>query len=160
MKSLIVYASQSGNTKKLAMALYANLKGEKTIHPVDQAPDPNGYDLVLVGFWLQAGKPEPKTAEFLKRLDKTPVFLFATHGAAPDSEHAANAMAFAASLAAPAKITGSFSCQGEVNPRVLEKVKAKPEPPAWIDDAPSAVGHPDQQDIDAFLKAFKQAQKV
>ena len=157
MKTLIVYSSQSGNTEKLAKALYESAMNEKTIHSIDKAPDPNDYDLVAVGFWLQAGKPDPDTAEYLQQLKTTPVFLFATHGAASDSAHASIAMADAVSFAGRAKIVGTFSCQGEVNPKVLEKVKAKQEPPVWVDDATAAVGHPNQEDIDTLLRVFRQA---
>ena len=45
MKSLIVYSSQSGNTKKLAQAVYESLTGEKEMVAVAEAPDPAGYDL-------------------------------------------------------------------------------------------------------------------
>jgi len=147
MKALIVYSSQSGNTQKLAEAVYAVLPGEKDIMPVDKAPEPEGYDCVAVGFWLQAGKPDPKAAAYLARVKDARLFLFATHGAAAESAHARNAMDHARSSAPEASIVGSFSCQGEVNPKVLEKIRAKVPPPPWIQDADGAVGHPDQEDI-------------
>ena len=67
MKSLIVYSSQTGNTLKMAMAVYAALPGEKEMVAVDDAPEPEGYDCIAVGFWLQAGKPDPKAAAYLIR---------------------------------------------------------------------------------------------
>lgn len=154
MTSLILYASQSGNTQTLAKAVYDSIEGEKEIYPIDQAPSHVlDYDLVAVGFWLQAGKPDPKTEAFLKecKMDAK-VFLFATHGAAQGSDHARAAMDYAVSLLNGAEVVGTYSCQGEVNPKVLEKVKQKDTPPPWIDDAAYAVGHPDNADI-AELKA-------
>ena len=62
MKSLVVYSSQTGNTQKLAESVYAVLPGEKEIWPVDEAPAPENFDVVAAGFWLQAGKPDPKAA--------------------------------------------------------------------------------------------------
>lgn len=148
MKSLIVYASQTGNTKKLAETIGENLSGEMLICSVDEAPDPADYDFVALGFWLQGGKPDPKSSGYLERLKgHKNLFLFATHGADPGSEHAKNAMAHARSLARGANVAGAFSCFGEVNPKVLEKVKAKPQPPVWLDDAPRAVGHPNEDDL-------------
>ena len=148
MKSLIVYSSQSGNTKKLAQAVYESLTGSKEMVAVTEAPDPAGYDFIALGFWLQAGKPDPKSAEFIGKVGKKQLFLFATHGAAAGSDHALSAMDAAKSLAPEANIIGTYSCQGEVNPKVLEKAKSKPEPPAWIVDAPNAVGRPDGADIE------------
>jgi len=44
-------------------------------------------------------------------------------------------------------VVGASSYQGEVNPKVLAKVKSKPQPPVWLDDAATAVGHPDEGDL-------------
>lgn len=148
MKIMITYSSQSGNTEKLAKAIYDRLEGEKEIYPIEQAPPAAQYDLTAVGFWLQAGKPDPKAAGYLASCGPdTRLFLFATHGAAKNSDHAKAGMANAAALTNSAEIEGAFNCQGEVNPKVLEKVKQKDTPPVWIDDADAAVGHPDENDI-------------
>ncbi len=158
MKVLVVYSSQSGNTKKLAQAVYDAAPGDKEIFSVEDAPLGENYDLVAVGFWLKAGKPDPKTQEYLEKIGKgQKLFLFATHGAAAGSDHAQNAMNFAKDLAKDAEIAGTFSCQGEVNPKVLEKVKAKPQPPVWLSDADDAVGHPDENDINALKNALQKA---
>lgn len=153
MKSLIVYSSQTENTKKLADTIYENLKGEKDIFPIDKAPSSEGYDLIAVGFWLMAGKPDPKSSEYLEKIGKgTRLFLFATHGAKSESDHVKNAINHVRGLTNDAEIIGVFTCQGEVNPKVLEKVKQKPEPPVWIGDAAHAVGHPNEEDLSALKK--------
>ena len=149
MKSIVIYSSQTGNTKKLAQTVYETLIGEKDIYPVAEAPEPTNYDFIAVGFWLQAGKPDPKTSEYLQKIKNgEKLFLFATHGASPDSGHAKAAIQQAKELASSSEIVGTFNCQGEVNPKVIEKVSAKPEPPDWLRDAPSAVGHPDENDLE------------
>lgn len=116
---------------------------------VDEAPDPADYDFVALGFWLQGGRPDPKSAAYLKRLmGHKKVFFFATHGANPNSDHAQKAMINARALAEAATVVGSFNCYGEDNPKVLVKAKAKLEPPEWLDDATYAVGHPDHSDLE------------
>ena len=153
MKSLVVYSSQSKNTKKLADTIYETLEGEKDIFPVDEAPSTKGYDLIAVGFWLMGGKPDPKASEYLEKLGKDDcLFLFATHGASAGSDHVKKAIDHAIGLKNDAEIKGIFTCQGEVNPKVLEKVKQKPEPPVWIGDAAQAVGHPNEEDLSALKK--------
>ncbi|MCK5163303.1 MAG: flavodoxin family protein [Desulfobacula sp.] len=157
MKTLIVYSSQSENTKKLADTIYEGMEGETDIFPVDEAPSSQGYDLTAVGFWLMAGKPDPKTSEYLAKTGKGDrLFLFATHGAAAGSDHVKNATNHAISLTNEADIAGIFTCQGEVNPKVLEKVKQKPEPPVWIADADQAVGHPNEDDFSALKQVITQ----
>ncbi len=156
MKALVVYSSQTGNTKKLAETVCQALPAGTLMCLADDAPDPTDYDLVALGFWLQGGKPDPNSSTYLARLKGHPnVFLFATHGARPGSDYAANAMAHAHALAEGATVVGSFSCYGEVNPKVLEKVKAKTQPPVWLDDAAEAVGHPESSDLDNLLTALK-----
>ncbi len=156
MNSLIVYSSQTGNTKKLAEVIYDTLEGEKEICHVDKAPSLEGYDNIYIGFWFQAGKPDPKTLGFLEQVKDSKIFLFATHGAARESDHVKNAVNSARELLKNADVTGVFTCQGEVNPKVLEKVKQKPEPPVWIGDADDAVGHPNEEDLIALKKAVTQ----
>jgi flavodoxin I len=148
MKSMVVYSTQSDNTKKLARALYESLPGEKEIFYVEDAPEPEGYDLVAVGFWLKSGKPDPKSAAYLEHIKPDQqTFLFATHGAAKGSDHARQAMQAARDLAPGANVIGTYSCQGQVNPKVLAKGKAMPQRPVWLADTTTAVGHPDEKDL-------------
>ncbi len=115
------------------------------------------FDLVALGFWLMAGKPDPQSSDYLAGVGGANLFLFATHGAAADSVHAVKAMEHAKSLAPSARIAGTFSCPGEVNPTVLEKALKKDPPPPWIGDAPAAVGHPDSTDIVRLTDTIKTA---
>lgn len=154
MKSLIVYSSQTGNTKTMAEAAHEMLNGTAELHPVQEAPEPNGYDLVVVCFWLQAGKPDPKSHAFLTALDGANLFLIATHGAASDSAYAKNAMTYTQKLAPSSTVLGTFNCQGEVNPVFLEKARQKDPQPPWIADAPTAVGHPNAEDMTRLRKSI------
>lgn len=155
MKALVAYSSKSGNTKKLAEALYGAVQFEKDLVTISDNPDPTEYDFVAVGFWLQAGQPDPAAQEFLTRLgDKKEVFLFATHGAARDSDHVVNTMNKAKELAAPARICGVYSCPGEVAEETLEKAGKKDPQPVWLADAPAAKGRPDEEDIRQLLHLF------
>jgi hypothetical protein len=53
----------------------------------------------------------------------------------------------------------TFSCQGEVNPKVLEAVRAKEKEkqPVWIERAEEAIGHPDESDIRRLKEAVAAA---
>jgi len=115
---------------------------------VAEAPDPAGYDVVVVGFWYQGGQPDPASQEYLKKCGIAgKLFLFATHGAATDSETARMGMNKARELAAGANIVGTFSCQGEVPAQVLATAANKNPPPPWLKDADQAKGHPNSDDL-------------
>jgi flavodoxin len=148
MKSLIVYSSQTGNTRKLAEAVFEALPGKKALYSVDEAPDPSGYGFIAVGFWLMQGKPDPKSSKYLGKIGEKPLFLFASHGAGAASDHAIKGMEVAKSFAPDSDIWGTYSCQGEVDQKILEKASKKPEPPVWLTDAPNAKGHPNSADIE------------
>jgi len=156
MKSLVVYSSKSGNTRKLAEAVYEYLEGEKTIVAIADAPDPSEYTFVAVGFWLMAGQPDPESQAFLARLKEgQDVYLFATHGAAAGSDHAENAMKKAKEIAARAHLLATFSCPGEVSPQVIEKAAQKNPQPAWLADAPAAKGHPNANDLKMVVRMLE-----
>jgi len=66
MKTLIVYDSLYGNTKRIAQALAESLS-EATVIPVDEADlaDLKEYGLVIVGSPTQGGRPTPAIKAFL-----------------------------------------------------------------------------------------------
>lgn len=157
MKSLVVYSSTSGNTKKLAEAVYGYLSGDKLITSVADAPDPSGYTFVAVGFWLKGGQPDPESQAFFSRLKEgQDVYLFASHGAAVGSAHAENGMKKARELAGKAHVRAIFSCPGEVDPKVMETAAQKSPQPAWLVDAPAAKGHPDSHDLQMVVRMLEE----
>ena len=92
----------------------------------------------------------PKFTEYLAKVGKESLFLFATHAAGAGSEHAIHGMEVAKSLASESDILGTYSCQGGASPKILEKAAKKPEPPVWLADAPDANGHPNLADIEVL----------
>jgi flavodoxin len=147
MKQLIVYSSQGGNTKKLAEEIFRQLVDEKDIKFVAEAPDPSGYDVIFVGFWLKGGQPDPSGQEYLKKCGNSKVFFFATHGAAAQSDHAKMGMNKAIEATGGATVAGTFSCQGEVQAKVMEAAAGKDPQPPWLKDAADAAGHPNGNDF-------------
>jgi len=153
MKSLVVYSSQTGNTKKLAQTIFENLQGEKEIHPAASAPDPADYDLVAVGFWLMGGGPDPVAQKYLSKIGSQKLFLFATHGVAKDSPEALNSMNMAKNMAKKANVIGTFSCQGQLSAPTLEMTKKQPNLPDWLKEH-TAEGHPDVKDLDELKEVL------
>ena len=92
MRSTIVYFSQTGNTEKVAYALYERLQGEGyTVTPLmheDAADFPEaleGVEILGVGFPTFFGYPPKFFSDFLKGLKKvkgTSAFVFTTYGGA------------------------------------------------------------------------------
>lgn len=155
MKTLVVYSSQTNNTKKLAEAAAAELDAEMV--PVSEVGDIGGYERIAVGFWLKGGGPDPATQEFLPKLAGKKVFFFATHGAAANSAHAKNGLSKAGELAPGATVVGSFRCPGEVSAKIQAAVAEKNPKAPWLPDAPAAAGHPDANDLALLRQAIRVA---
>jgi len=155
MSAIVIYSSQSNNTKKVADAVAEEMGCESK--PVSEAGDISAYDTVAVGFWYKAGQPDPASQEFLATLTGKKVFLFGTHGAAVGTPPADNGMAKAKELAAGATVVGTFNCPGEVGEKVLKMAAAKNPQPPWLAAAPDAKGHPDEADLAAAKMAARAA---
>jgi flavodoxin len=150
MKALVTYFSQTGNTEKVAWAIYDGIEtAEKDILPVSEVRDTGSYDLVFCGFPVQAHSVPPAVESFLEQLpDGTKVALFATHGSLRGGELAVQAFYHAITVTPKLKILGTFGCRGKVKHSLLDALMNKPENMAWAVEAQSAAGHPDRSDLE------------
>ena len=147
MKVLVTYYTQTGNTEKVAKAIYEAVTVQKEIQPLAQAKAA-GYDLLFCGFPVQAHSVPGKMAEFIRGLPKgQKVAFFATHGSLRGGQLPRQAFESAASLAANLKVLGQFGCRGKVDAKVIEALMKKPEHKAWAEEARGADGSPDAADL-------------
>jgi len=151
MKVLVTFFSETGNTEKLARAIYEGTgRVDKTIAPIDEAGDVAGYDVVFCGFPVQSSSIPGKVQPFLKSIPEGKnLAIFATHGSLRGGQLAVTAFDYAMTLANKAKILGTFGCRGKVKSSLIEALMKNPEHKAWAKEAQSsAVNHPDVGDIE------------
>ncbi len=60
MKILLTYSSKTGNTRKVAEGIYEILPEGSLITPIEENINPNEFDLILVGFWVDKGMADEK----------------------------------------------------------------------------------------------------
>ena len=65
MKTLVAYLSQTGNTRKVAEAIFDEVQGEKAIANLNELDGLDGYDFYFVGFPIQAYGPAHAARVFL-----------------------------------------------------------------------------------------------
>ena len=124
MKSLVVYSSLTGNTKMVAEAIVEALGENAVLAAVEENPTVESYDLVAVGFWVDRGTADRKSADYLGTIKNKRVALFATLGADPHSDHAKKSLENAAALLdASNEVVGQFICQGKVDPKLIKKME-------------------------------------
>jgi flavodoxin len=153
-KILVTYFSRTGNTRKIAEAIFEALEGDKVILPIDQVADFAPYGLVFIGFPVQSHSVPYKAEELLKKVPAgKKIALFSTHGSLPGMNLSREALEYASVLVAKAKLLGTFACRGKVSLQALDVLGKSPEHEAWADMAVSASTHPDTHDI-ADAKAF------
>lgn len=126
MKILLTYSSLTGNTKKVAEAIFDVMPEGTQICPIEQAPSPDEYDFIIVGFWVDRENPDKKAQEYMKQIQGKKVALFGTLGASPDSEHAYRTIENAKKLVQGNIIVGEFMCTGKIDPRITERLKNLP----------------------------------
>ena len=88
------------------------------------ASDPATFDLVVHGFWVSKGQPDPASLTWLASLHGRDVLLFGTLGAWPDSDHARRCAEFATNLLEKNgnRVPDVFLCQGKVDPALRERM--------------------------------------
>lgn len=156
MKKSIVFASNTGNTKKLAEAIY-NTLGEE-IYCGKISEEAMESDVIFVGSWTMAFLCVPDIKEFLEKLNGKKVFLFMTAGYGDTDEYLTPIIdSMKANLNDTNEVIGSFICQGEVSQPKQEAIKkmdmAKYENmKANLD---KSVGCPTQESIDKLIAMVK-----
>jgi flavodoxin len=148
-KTLVAYLSWTGNTKKVAEALFEELGGEKVIKKVGEIQDLDEYDLIFIGFPVHSHSVPIKIEQLLKKIPAgKKIALFSTHGSLTGSRLSREALEHASILASKSKILGTFSCRGKVSNEAMEALSKSPEHRAWVEMATSAKTHPDENDLD------------
>jgi len=154
MKALVTYYSQTGNTEKLARAIYDAIHFEKEVLPIRDVQDSRGYDIIFVGFPVQAHSAPSAVHSFLKNLpERQPIALFCTHGSIRGGHLPKQAIEHAIGLASRAKVLGTFGVRGRVDPKIIDSLVKIVEHRAWAEEAQGAIDHPTDADL-ADGKAF------
>jgi flavodoxin len=150
MKALVTYYSETGNTKKVADAIYEGInEAKKDIVPLSDVGGVEEYDVVFCGFPVHAHSVPGKVSAFIKSLPEgTNIAFFSTHGSLRGGELAIAAFYEATQLAAPLNVLGTFGCRGGVKGSIIDALMQKVEHRPWALEAQSAAGHPDQADLE------------
>jgi len=148
-KKLATYVSWTGNTKKVAEAIFEALEGDKTIKPLDKVQNPDEYELIFIGFPVHSHSVPFKAVDLIKNIPPgKKIALFSTHGSLTGSRLSREALEHASILASNSKILGTFSCRGKVSLQAMDVLSKSPEHKAWLGMAASAQTHPDENDLE------------
>jgi flavodoxin len=126
---LVSYQSQTGNTKKVATAIYEALPEPKEIKPIREAQSLEDYDLIFLGFPIHGSGPNPKAKSYLENNTKDKqIAFFITHAAPEDAPEMPESIQKFRDAAGEACIVDVFHCQGQLSSVVKTVMRFAPDP--------------------------------
>ena len=123
---LVLYQSESGNTKKIAATIFAHLPGTSKdlidIHTDKHIPEAKIY---FIGFCVHRGTCSMEISDFLSGLSQKQIALFATCGMgnSPDYYHTIEKNV-SAWIENDNRYLGAFLCQGKMPQKVRQKYES------------------------------------
>lgn len=159
MKSLVLYSSLTGNTKKIAYTIYDEIQEEKDIKDVnelvDYSIDYENYDIVFLGYWVDKGICDKNSKQVLENIHNKKIALFGTMGASKKGSYGASIIEKIESIIPKDnEILGSFICQGKIaeglKAKYKEMLKLSPDNEhirQQLNNHEESQSHPDEQEI-------------
>jgi len=116
MKVIVAYMSKTGNTRKVAEAIFEGIDAEKEIKPIDQVDSIEGYDIAFLGFPIHKEGADKQTVKLLEKhcIKGRNVALFITHASPEDSPDLPSMLNEFRQAACGANLVDMFDCQGEL----------------------------------------------
>lgn len=157
MNILVTYWSQSGNTRKVAEAIFESLEGEKVIKPFDQVDSFEGFDLTFIGFPVMQFGPPALVRKFITTFAPgKKIALFVTHALITGSVDTRyrnmlrKELNQCRSTCAGADLIGLFHCQGELSKHIADTLHTSNIPllTEFAAMRPQTIGHPDAQELE------------
>lgn len=126
--------SRTGNTKKVAEAIYDEIPDPKEIKRAKDIKSLEDYDLSFLGFPMHGFGPDKQVKTFLeKHVKNRTIALFITHMAPEDAPPMQDWIQNFKDAAVGANIIGVFNCQGQVSG--LIKIVMRIAPDSEVRDA-------------------------
>ncbi|MGG7073261.1 flavodoxin family protein [Campylobacter sp. 9BO] len=167
MKKIVIYSSQTGNTKKVGEAIADELGCEAVSFESKKAQNLSEFDFIALGYYIDKGGPDSKFKRFIKENIKDKrVGLFITLGAEPDGEHGAHMLNGGKVLLEEngCEVLREFICQGAISDEVMQQMREMVEKmgdkamhqitPERLARWEASKSHPDENDLANARKAF------
>ncbi|MEA1958898.1 MAG: flavodoxin family protein [Chloroflexota bacterium] len=151
MKILVAYQSVSGNTKKIAEAIYSEIEGDKELKAIGEIDGLGGYDLSFIGFPIHAYGPANEAKAFFEsNAAGKNIALFITHASSEDEPLVEPWLDTCRAAASGANIVGLFHCRGELAENVADMMlnSGDPQLADWAGQRDDTLGQPDAERLE------------
>ena len=162
MKTLFIYSSLSGNTERLAKGIDELLQSESAVIKIEDYNNEEADKYVLCS-WIDKAKPDKKSLDLIDKFKGKDVYLVATLGADPESEHGKVCIQNMRELYKESNVIGVDLVQGSVSQGLIEKFKQLPKDHVHaiseekLKRYEAIKGRPNQEDI---IEAYKKFLKI
>ncbi len=162
-KTVLIYSSLTGNTKKVGEAIFEILEGEKDIYSVEEfdIKTLDRYDRVILGFWVDKGVADSRIRKLIGNIENKDVAFFGTLGAEPNSDHGKKVYNRVAELCNKKnRLIGGFLSLGKISEKLVEKMGKfplkliHPLTPERLARIENASNHPNDEDFDNAKRYF------
>ena len=155
MNVLVTYWSQTGNTRKIAEAIFRSLVCDKTLKPFKEVETLDEFDLIFIGYPIMQFGPPPVARKFITLAEDKNVALFITHATVSNSSDASQQAMLAKELdkckaiCSQTKLLGMYHCQGELSEKISDELNNSGIPMLMSFAAmrPATLGHPNPEEI-------------
>lgn len=172
MKILLAYSSKTKNTKKVAEAIYDEIKNLADVKLIDikkqRKPLEEEFDLYILGAWTDKTNANKNMQKFIddQNIHNKDVAIFLTCGVPREHYHAEDSINNYIQFMKERNnnILKTFVCQGKVDPKVLIvfKILTWKDPnfihkltPDLMDMVKESKKHPDERDFRDAQECFK-----
>ncbi|MFX1373408.1 MAG: flavodoxin family protein [Promethearchaeota archaeon] len=151
MKTLVTYMSQTGNTKKIAEAIYETISGDKEIKPLNEVESLENYGFTFIGFPIHQMGPPQIASKFIETKAKNrKIALFVTHASPLGTPFIEPLLGKCKECADDSDMVGIYNCQGVLAQQVADMLLKVDNPRLQqfgkMRDA--TVGHPNEQEVE------------
>jgi flavodoxin len=156
VKVLVAYHSQTGNTKKVAEAIFDEIQCDKEIKKIEDVASIEGYALAFIGFpvW-QSGPSEPAKKFLGAQGAGTNIAIFVIHAMSSTpadrqlGDKLKGILENCRACASHTNLAGFFDCQGELSEAVADLlVKSNnPDLQRFAGLRGMTLGHPNEEEL-------------
>lgn len=160
MNIVIIYSSNTGNTKTVAETIKMNLKNESIVYFGKVTEEIPEADIYFIGSWTNKGNASDDIIHFIKKIKNKKIAYFGTAGyGGSESYYKTLFERIKANIDSSNQILGYFYCQGKMPMQIREKyVKMITENSddvnlkVNIENFDEALTHPDNVDLENVKK--------
>jgi flavodoxin len=134
-KTLVLYYTLTGNTEKIAKAIFQSIPGKKELRQLSESINHDEFDLIFIGFPVYNFEPISQVKEFItKNLRGKNIALFMTMSltAAPASKQVEelynHTITNCRTCAEGSNLLGIFDCPGELSEKAANALINSEDP--------------------------------